>query len=218
MSTPIAQLAREHARLLDGSRAAMTIAGADLTSGFFAGVAWHNLRFVDCDFAGEGNVRLDAMSDCRFMDCRFIAPSHDFGVMDDVRFVRCRTSGAAILGGRDASFGVVFEECVFAGGDTVSHAREGIGSSGETTIRRCTGRGAVLVAGTRLAIEGCSFEHMSFTIGRQRDRGVPLAATVAIENTQGTGVWRMTDARMKTCHIRNSRFERIVDDGSECEP
>jgi hypothetical protein len=123
MSTPIAQLAREHARLLDGSRAAMTIAGADLTSGFFAGVAWHNLRFVDCDFAGEGNVRLDAMSDCRFMDCRFIAPSHDFGVMDDVRFVRCRTSGAAILGGRDASFGVVFEECVFAGAATRSRMR-----------------------------------------------------------------------------------------------
>jgi len=217
MSTPIAQLPKEHARLLDGGRAPMTITGADLAAGFFVGVAWHDLRFVNCDFAGEGHLRLDAMSGCRFIDCRFVAPSHDFGVMSDVRFVRCRSFGHAVFGGRDGSTGVVFEQCIFSGGDAAPHAREGIGSTGETTFANCTGSGAVLVAGTRLVIEGCRFDHTSFVIGRQRSRGVPLAAAVVIENTQGTGVWRMTDARMRSCHIRNSRFERIVDDGSECE-
>ncbi len=217
MSTPIASLSREHARLLDGGRAPMTIAGADLAAGFFAGVTWHNLHFVDCDFAGEGNLRLDAMSGCRFTDCRFVAPGHDFGVISETRFVRCRTFGPADFGGRDGSAGVFLEHCIFAGGNAAPHAHEGIGSTGEAVFANCTGRGAVLVAGTRLVIEGCRFDHMSFTIGRQRNRGTPLAASVVIENTQGTGVWRMADARMRTCHIRNSRFERIVDDGSECE-
>lgn len=59
---------------------------------------------------------------------------------------------------------------------------------------------------------------MSFVIGRQRNRGAPLAATVVIDNSQGTGVWRMVEGRMRTSHIRNSSFEQIVNDSAECEP
>jgi hypothetical protein len=44
-----------------------------------------------------------------------------------------------------------------------------------------------------------------------------LAATVLIDNSQGTGLWRMVDCRMKTSHIQNSTFEQIQNDGSECE-
>lgn len=84
-------------------------------------------------------------------------------------------------------------------------------------LRNCTGRGEVLVAGTRLTIDDCRFDHMTFAIGRQRRRGTPLAATVLIDNSQGSGVWRMVDCRMKTSHIQNSSFEQIVNDSSECE-
>jgi len=217
MTTPITRLKKEYARLLDNGAAAMTIAGADMAPGSFVGVAWQNLRFTGCDFAGDGNVKLASMSDCKFVNCNFLAPNHDFGVMKDVGFSRCQSVGRTIFCGRDGSANVVFDGCSFSGGVAAPTAYEGIGCTGDVAFRHCTGSGEVLVAGTRLTIDHCQFHHMTFVIGRQRKRGAPLAATVLIDNSQGTGVWRMVDGRMKTSHIRNSSFEQIVDDGSECE-
>jgi hypothetical protein len=218
MTTPITSLQKEYIRLLDGSAAAMTIAGADIAPGAFVGVAWRNLTFTGCDFAGDGNIKLSSMTDCTFIDCRFLAPRHDFGVMANVRFSQCRSTGRSIFGGRDGSTGVAFEGCTFAGGDATPAGYEGIGCTGEVVFRNCVGAGDLLVAGTRLTIEACRFDNMSFVIGRQRNRGTPLAATVVIDNSQGTGVWRMVEGRMRTSHIRNSSFEQIVNDGAECEP
>lgn len=217
MTTPITSLQKEYIRLLDGSAAAVTIASADISPGAFVGMAWRNLTFSGCDFAGDGNVKLSAMADCTFIDCRFLAPSHDFGVMTNVRFSQCQSVGRSIFGGRDGSAGVVFEGCKFSGGGSAPFGYEGIGCTGEVVFRNCAGSGDVLVAGTRLTIEHCQFDNMTFVIGRQRKRGAPLAATVLIDHSQGTGVWRMVDGRMKTSHIRNSSFEQIVNDGSECE-
>jgi len=217
MTTPITSLQKEYIRLLDSSTAAMTIAGADMAPGAFVGVSWRNLTFSGCDFAGDGNVKLSSMSDCHFINCRFLTPSHDFGVMERVSFSQCRSQGRSIFSGRDGSRGVVFEGCTFSGGSSAPAEFEGIGCTGEVVFRRCTGHGDVLVAGTRLTIEHCQFDNMTFVIGRQRSRGAQLAATVVIEHSQGTGVWRLVDGRMKTSRIQNSSFERIVNDGSECE-
>jgi hypothetical protein len=217
MTTPITSLQKEYVRLLDGSSAAMTIAGANIAPGAFIGVAWKSLTFIGCDFAGDGNIKLISMADCRFIDCRFLAPRHDFGVMSNVQFSQCRSTGRSIFGGGDGSAGVVFDGCHFAGGNSPPSGYEGIGSTGEVVFRDCVGAGDLLVAGTRLTIDQCRFDNMSFVIGRQRSRGTPLAATVVIDNSQGTGVWRMVDGRMKTSHIRNSSFEQIVNDSSECE-
>lgn len=217
MTTPITSLHKEHARLLDGSAAAMTIADADMAPGAFVGVVWQNLIFTGCNFVGDGNIRLASMSACKFVNCNFLAPNHDFGVMTDVSFSQCKSVGRSIFCGRDGSAGVVFEGCNFSGGGSAPEACEGIGCTGEVTFRSCTGGGEVLVAGTRLVIDNCQFDHMTFVIGRQRGRGAPLAATVLIDNSHGTGVWRMVDGRMKTSHIQNSSFEQIVNDGSECE-
>ncbi|SEJ80655.1 MULTISPECIES: hypothetical protein [unclassified Variovorax] len=217
MTTPITSLQKEYIRLLDSSAAAMTIAGADMTPGAFVGVVWRNLTFTGCDFAGDGNVRLASMTDCTFVDCQFLAPNHDFGVMQKVSFSQCRSVGRSVFCGRDGSSGVVFDGCTFSGGGSAPAEFEGIGCTGEVVFRNCTGSGDVLVAGTRLMMESCQFDNMTFAIGRQRSRGAPLAATVVIDHSQGTGVWRMVDGRMKTSHIRNSSFEQIVNDGSECE-
>jgi hypothetical protein len=70
MATPITSLTKEHTRLLDGSAGAMTIAGADMAPGAFAGVAWQNLTFADCDFTGQGNIKLTSMSGCKFVAVR----------------------------------------------------------------------------------------------------------------------------------------------------
>ncbi|TSD60134.1 hypothetical protein FFI97_007505 [Variovorax sp. KBS0712] len=217
MTTPITSLQKEYIRLLDGSSAAMTIVGAHMASGAFVGVSWKNLTFVGCDFAGDGNIKLASMSGCKFIDCRFLAPHHDFGVMTDVSFTQCSSAGRSIVCGGDGSTGVLFQACSFDGGSSAPAAHEGVGCMGEVTFRNCTGRGEVLVAGTRLTIDDCRFDHMTFAIGRQRRRGTPLAATVLIDNSQGSGVWRMVDCRMKTSHIQNSSFEQIVNDSSECE-
>lgn len=218
MTTPITSLQKEYIRLLDGSASAMSIANANIAPGAFIGVAWRNLTFTGCSFAGDGNIRLSAMSDCRFVDCRFLAPTHDFGVMAGVRFSQCRSSGRSIFGGRDGSVDVVFDGCTFSGGDSAPAGFEGIGSTGEVTFRNCSGAGEVLVAGTRLSIENCKFDNMTFVVGRQRGRGLPLAATVVIHDSQGTGVWRMADGRVKTSHVRNSSFEQIVNHRFEREP
>ncbi|MDM0003258.1 ImcF-related family protein [Variovorax sp. J22G73] len=153
MTTPITSLQKEYIRLLDGSAAAMTIAGADIAPGAFVGVAWRNLTFTGCDFAGDGNIKLSSMTDCTFIDCRFLAPRHDFGVMANVRFSQCRSTGRSIFGGRDGSTGVAFEGCTFAGGDATPAGYEGIGCTGEVVFRNCVGAGDLLVAGTRLTIE-----------------------------------------------------------------
>lgn len=217
MTTPITSLQKEYIRLLDSSAAAMTIVGADIAPGAFVGVVWRNLTFTGCDFSGDGNVKLNSMSDCVFVDCKFLRPNHDFGVMKNVKFSRCRSVGRSIFGGRDGSVDVVFDGCNFSGGGSAPVGHEGIGCTGEVVFRNCTGGGDVLVAGTRLGVENCHFDNMTFAIGRQRNRGTPLAAVVVIDNSQGTGVWRMVDGRMKTSHIRQSSFEQILNDGSECE-
>lgn len=217
MTTPITSLQKQYVRLLDGSAAAVTIVGADIACGAFVDVAWRHLTFTGCDFAGDGNVQLSAMSDCAFVQCRFLGPIHDFGVMTNVKFSQCQSIGRSVFGGRDGSADVVFEQCTFSGGDSAPVGYEGIGCTGEVVFRNCTGNGDVLVAGTRLTIDHCQFDNMTFVVGRQRKRGAPLAATVVIDTSQGTGVWRMVDGRMKTSHIRNSSFEQIVNDGSECE-
>lgn len=218
MSVPITSLIKENARLLGGSAAAMTIAGADMAAGVFVDVAWTHLTFTGCDFAGDGNIALASMSDCRFIGCNFLAPHHDFGVMTNVTFVQCKSVGRSIFCGRDGSSGVVFEGCDFSGGGgSAPEAFEGIGCTGEVTFRDCTGSGEVLVAGTGLTIVDCRFGDMTFAIGRHPKRGAPLAATVLIDHTHGSGRWRMVDCRMKTNHIQNSTFDEIVNDGSECE-
>lgn len=216
-ATSIESMGKEKARLLDGSAAAMTIAGADMTAGAFIGVAWINLTFSTCIFAGDCNIKLISMTACKFIDCTFLAPNHDFGVMTGVTFMRCKSVGRSVFCGGDKSAGVVFDGCDFSGGDAAPEAFEGIGSTGDTTFLNCTGSGEVLVAGTSMTIENCRFDHMTFVIGRQRSRGALLAGTVSIDNSHGTGQWRMVGNRMKTSHIRNSTFDEIVNDGSECE-
>ena len=216
-ATPIESMSKEKARLLDGSSVAMTISGANMTSGSFVGVAWNNLTFTACEFEGDGNIKLASMTACKFIDCKFIGPNHDGGVMTDVTFTHCKSIGRSIFAGRDMSTDVLFEGCDFSGGAGAPEAFEGIGSTGDTTFRNCTGSGEVLVGGTSMTIDGCRFNDMTFVIGRQRDRGTPLAATVSIDNSHGSGRWRMASNRMKTSHIRNSTFDEIVNDNSECE-
>lgn len=215
MTKPINSLQKEYIRLLDGSSAAMTIAGANMAQGAFVGVSWRNLTFIGCDFAGNGNIKLASMSGCKLIDCQFLAPHHDFGVMTDASFTRCTSSGRSVACGRDGSTGVLFQDCSFDGGSSAPAAHDGIGCTGEVTFRNCTGHGEVLVAGTRLTIDNCRFGDMSFAIGRQRWQGTPLAASVLIDNTQGTGVWRMVGCRVKTSRIQNSSFDQVFNDGCE---
>lgn len=216
MATPITSMNKEYAVLSAGG-GGITVAGADMALGTFSGVAWSGMTFVNCDFAGQGNIQLSAMLGCKFVNCNFLAPRHDFGVMTDVRFSQCKSVGRSIFCGRDGSTGVVFDGCSFSGGGSAPEEFEGIGSTGEVTFSNCTGSGDVLVAGTRLTMDNCQFSNMTFVIGRQRRRGAPLSATVVIDNSRGTGLWRMVDCRMKTSHIQNSTFDQIVNDGSECE-
>lgn len=210
-------MAKEKARLLDGSSVAMTINGANMAAVSFVGVAWNNLTFTACEFEGDGNIKLVSMTACKFVDCIFLAPNHAFGLMTDVTFTRCKSVGRSIVCGSDKSTAVVFDACDFSGGVGAPEAFEGIGSTGDTTFVNCTGSGEVLVAGTSLTVDSCRFSDMTFVIGRQSSRGTPLAATVSIDNSHGSGRWRMAGNRMKTSHIRNSTFDEIVNDGSECE-
>ncbi len=215
MSTPITAMAKEYAVLSAGG-GGITVAGADMTPGMFSGIAWSDISFVDCVFGGDGNVALAAMSGCKFMNCRFTGPDHDFGVMTAVKFMDCSSQGRSVFCGRDGSSDVLFQNCSFNGGSAAPQSFRGIGCTGEVVFRNCTGSGEVLVGGTAMSLEGCRFSDMSFVIGRRAGRGAPLAATLVIDGCQGSGLWRMVEGRMKTSHIRNSRFGRIVNDGSEC--
>ncbi|CAN5887245.1 hypothetical protein BH11PSE13_BH11PSE13_39370 [soil metagenome] len=138
-ATSIESMGKEKARLLDGSAAAMTIAGADMTAGAFIGVIWINLTFTACIFAGDGNIKLASMTACKFIDCTFLAPNHDFGVMTGVTFMRCKSLGRSVFCGGDKSAGVLFDGCDFSGGGAAPEAFEGIGSTGDTTFLNCTG-------------------------------------------------------------------------------
>jgi len=215
MTTHIMQLKLEHKRLLEGGASPTTVAAADMSASSFSGVVWENLTFSGCDFAGSKNIQLSAMSNCRFIDCRFLAPDHDFGKMTNVHFTQCRSVGRSIFGGTDGSTGVEFEQCMFSGGRAAPQSLEGIGCTGEVSFRNCTGQGEVLVSGTRLTVENCRFGSMTFAIGRPRKRGTPLSASILFDGCQGTGVWRIAEGRMQDSDIRNSSFEEILFDGME---
>jgi hypothetical protein len=55
MTTPVTDLRKKHTRLLGGSAAAMTVAGADMAPGSFVDIAWQNLTFAGCNFVGDGS-------------------------------------------------------------------------------------------------------------------------------------------------------------------
>lgn len=206
---PITQLIPQYQRLQAGGSSALTIADADLSDGSFSGVAWEGLTFSGCVFSGSGNVSLSALSNCSFIDCRFLSPRHDPGVMSSVRFTGCQWMGPSVFCGHDGSSGVVFEGCQFSGEGGAPESFEGIGCTGDVVFRGCSGSGQVLVAGTQVTMEQCNFGPMTLVFGRPSWRGSPLSATVHINACQGTGLWQMMDGRIKTSRIHDSRFERI---------
>lgn len=217
MLIPVAQLYTQYQRLMSGAPVPLTIAAADMTLGVFQAIPWQNLTFIDCDFRGS-NVNLTALQNCTFTNCTFHSVVYDLGVVTNTTFINCKTVGRSILVGADASKGLVFERCDFSGGGSMAPKDfKGIGCTGETTFRHCTGNADVLVAGTRLILEGCKFHNMTFAIGRQFRRGSRLTATTKIDNSHGTGIWRMVGSRMDMGHFHNSSVEQIVHDDSEFE-
>src|SRR5262245_11656180 len=100
MTIPITSMSKEYAVLSAGG-GGITVAGANMAPGAFTGVAWSGITFVGCDFAGKGNIKLASMSACKFVNCNFLAPEHDFGVMTNVTFSQCKSVGRSIFCGRD---------------------------------------------------------------------------------------------------------------------
>lgn len=76
------------ARAKETGNAPMVIEGASFDGTQFHGQVWRHLKFVDCDFTGGYQIRLEAMANVEFRNCHF-AGVIEFGVMTDVRFHGC---------------------------------------------------------------------------------------------------------------------------------
>ena len=99
---PFQYLQDDALRLRETGNATLTVSNASFRDSEFHGQTWRRLQFIDCDFDGGYRIRLEAMENVEFRNCRFSGVI-EFGVMTNVRFHNCSSGGNSNWGGQALS-------------------------------------------------------------------------------------------------------------------
>ncbi|XXQ52314.1 hypothetical protein ACA040_000956 [Xenophilus aerolatus] len=181
----------------------MVVKGALFSGARFQYLTWRNIKFVDCDFAGAYEIKLDAMENCSFESCKIVG-IHGFGTMRNVQFYKCLSGGASVWGGGEESTNVRFEECQFIGDTSDRNHQGGIGTYGEAAFINCKVKWFALTGDAKLVVRGCECEDVRVTLS-----GEGLAASVLVENSKLRGEFRMIPARLQSLTIRDTQIDLL---------
>lgn len=187
------------ARAKETGNAPMVIEGASFDGTQFHGQVWRHLKFVDCDFTGGYQIRLEAMANVEFRNCHF-AGVIEFGVMTDVRFHGCYSQGNSNWGGQRGSKNVVFEKCRFIGSSSDRNRQGAIGTYGDATFLGCVIKWFDISADTGLVARDCDFDGVSYH---------PENATVLIENCRLRGLFNMVPAGLASLTVRDTVVDHL---------
>jgi uncharacterized protein YjbI with pentapeptide repeats len=185
--------------------ALLTVKGALFSGVNFQGQTWRNVKFVDCDFAGGYEIKLEAMENCLFENCKIVG-IHDFGAMNKVRFHQCQSGGASIWGGNTDSKDVMFDGCQFIGADSNRNHQGAIGTYGEAAFLNCKIKWFDIVGDTGLVVTDCELEDVSYH--PNVDRG---GAHALIERSKLRGTFNMVPARLRSLTIRDTVIDGTLD-------
>ncbi|MBN8749881.1 Pentapeptide repeats (9 copies) [Xylophilus ampelinus] len=181
--------------------AQLVVKDALFSGATFQYVTWKNIRFLNCDFAGAYEIKLTAMENCSFENCKIVG-IHDFGSMNKVRFYKCLSGGSSNWGGQDAK-NVVFEECQFLG-DTADRNHQGaIGTYGDATFINCKAKWFGISAHTAAVFRDCEFESVAYHPSSQ----IASGAHVVIEGCKLRGTFDMAPSALQSLIIRDTQID-----------
>ena len=182
----------------------LTIKGALFSGVNFQYLTWRNIHFVDCDFAGGYEIKLEAMANCVFEGCKIVG-IHDFGEMNSVRFYKYLSGSNSNWGGNVGSKNVMFEECQFIG-DTPDRNHQGaIGTYGEASFLNCKMKWFGITGDTGVTIKGCELEDVNCSPNASKGDGAP----VLIENSKLRGTFDMVPASLQSLTIRDTVIDNL---------
>ncbi|WP_447771059.1 hypothetical protein [Variovorax boronicumulans] len=186
--------------------ALLTIEGAEFSGLNLQGLVWRHVKFVNCDFAGAYEIKLDRLERSAFENCKFVG-IHGFGDMVDVTLHRCAFGGETYVMGYSDSSRLVFDECNFVGTDSNRNHWGAVGGYGEAEFVRCKGKWFDLSGFTKLTIRDCEFETVS---SKHDPREVAnVHAPVLIERSKLRGTFNMVASSIQSLIIRDTVIDML---------
>ncbi|WP_341889750.1 hypothetical protein [Variovorax sp. YR752] len=184
----------------------LTIEGAEFSGLNLQGLVWRHVKFVNCDFAGAYEIKLDRLEKSTFDSCKFVG-IHGFGDMVDVTLHRCAFGGETYVMGYSDSKRLVFDDCNFVGTDSNRNHWGAVGGYGEAEFVRCKGKWFDLSGLTQLVIRDCEFETVS---SKHDPREVAnVHAPVLIERSKLRGTFNMVASSIQSLTIRDTVIDAL---------
>ncbi|TDK61289.1 hypothetical protein [Sapientia aquatica] len=179
---------------------------ADIT---FSKIKWENIQFVNCDFAGGYQIKLDELNNCRFIECNFEAIIN-WGTQTNVQFLRCKTYGGSNIIGDRGSKNVIHEECEFIGKTEDRNNYGFIASYGEVTFSQCHLTWFSLMGSTALTIIDCKLIGAKILTDNLPNSGPDFdRSSIYIKGSVLIGLTKMINANLTNLTILNTHYESI---------
>ena len=202
----LAYLQDPELRKKETADALLTIEGAEIGGVDFRDLAWRNVTFRHCEFVGAYEIKLQSMDQCLFEGCRF-SGIFAWGVQNKVRFVACTVEGESHLWGAEGSRAVSYEQCKFVGTNPERNHWGSVGTYGEATFLRCSGKWMGVFGHSSLIIRECVFESMDCKIDANESNGV--VPVTLISDSKLRGNFDMVSSSFQSLTIRSTALDRL---------
>jgi uncharacterized protein YjbI with pentapeptide repeats len=188
--------------------ALLTIENAEFSGVDFQGQTWRNVKFVDCDFAGGYEIKLERLEKSLFENCKFVG-IHSFGDMVDVRLFRCAVGGESYLMGYSDTKRLIFEQCNFIGTKSDRNHWGAVGGYGEAEFVQCKAKWFDLSGHMKLTIIDCELESVSSKHDPREVEG--RHAAVLIERSKLLNSFDMIATNIQSFTIRDTVIDGTLD-------
>ncbi|BEP67168.1 hypothetical protein GmRootV35_16820 [Variovorax sp. V35] len=202
----LAYLQDPNLRATETGDARLIVDSMEITGESFEGKTWRNVSFKKCDFIGAYEVKLAAMENCTFEECRF-SGIFAWGIQNAVSFIKCGMAGASHLWGAEGSTAVTYQQCTLTGTSADSNQQGSVGTYGEATFIECNGKWFGVFGHSTLLIHKCEFDSMNCLIDPRESNGI--APDVAIRNCKLRGKFDMTSSVLQSLTVRDTVLEEL---------
>ncbi|WP_143120466.1 MULTISPECIES: hypothetical protein [unclassified Variovorax] len=187
----------------------LLVDGAEVSGANFHDVAWHNIKFVKCDFVGGYEIKLSELRNCIFENCRF-AGIINWGIATSIRFVRCQAGGQSNVIDFSGSSDIRFETCVFVGTDPNPNNWGGIGSRGDATFVDCKAKWFDLAGYKQIVMDRCETQDVGIWTDSAANSGTSHeSAVVVIKHSKLRGSFGMVASDLQSLTLHDTVLENL---------
>ena len=187
----------------------LTIKDAFIVDIGFKDLIWKNIQFVNCNFEGGYQIKLDQLINCRFIECNFRAIIN-WGTQTNVHFLRCKTYTPSSIIGDRGSKNVLHEECDFIGNSTDRNHYGYVGTYGEVTFLKCRSNGFTLRGTQKLNLVEGKFDGLGISTDSFPNSGANYdRSDVTINKCVLTGTTDMVNVDLTNFTMINTQYESI---------